>query len=119
MKIFSSPTILLKAGMKMNKNVGAVPCVVLTFSPDQLQLVKETLAADGYEENELKQWILDNMAEDETPESKYAGSADRVIENVAAFVRDNPTTIHAAGTIAGNIINRVIKKPPPFKRGPV
>lgn len=94
-------------------NANAIPCMVLTFTEKELALVKITLEAEGYGEN-LKQWILDTMADgdDEEP-SKYEGAADRVINNVSEFVRDNPTTIQAVGTLAGSLLNRVIKKGPP------
>ena len=98
----------------MNKaanNDSAIPCIVLTFTPDEIAIVKEVLEAEGYEDD-LKQWILDAMSDEEVPQGKHAGAADRVIENVAAFVRENPGTIRAAGTFAGNILGKVIKKGP-------
>jgi hypothetical protein len=87
--------------------------MVLTFTHDELALVKEVLETEGYEED-LKQWILDNMLTDEEGEpSRYAGAADRVIENVSQFVQENPNTIRAAGALANGILKRVIKKGPP------
>lgn len=82
--------------------------MVLTFSPDEIELVKKVLHEDGYDDD-LKNWILDNML---TDENEHAGAADRVIENVATFVKENPDTIRAAGTIAGNLFGRIIKKGP-------
>lgn len=107
--------IFLKMGAspmkKAANNDSAIPCIVLTFTPDEIAIVNETLEVDGYEDD-LKQWILDNMLAEEAEPSRYSGAADRVIENVAAFVRENPGTIRAAGTIAGNILGKVIKKGP-------
>lgn len=98
----------------MNRQVNdpdAVPCMVLAFSPEEMEIVKQVLEEDGYEDD-LKQWILDNMMGDEDREERYKGAADRVIKNVSEFVNENPDTIRAASMLAGNLLKRAIKKGP-------
>jgi len=93
-------------------DANAIPCMVLTFTPKELSYVNSVLETDGYEGN-LKQWILDTMNCDESPgESRYAGAADRVINNVSDFVQENPDTIRAASALAGSFLRQVIKKGP-------
>jgi hypothetical protein len=89
----------------------AIPCMVLTFTDEELALVKETLEEAGYEDD-LKQWVLDNMQEDDTEPGKYEGSADRVINNVSEFIRENPETVKRAGALVGGLLGKVIKKGP-------
>lgn len=89
----------------------ALPCMVLTFSPEEMEFVNQTLDECGYE-GDLKQWILDNMMSDEEGPSRYEGAADRVISNVASFVQDNPATIQAAGRFASALFKRTMKKGP-------
>jgi hypothetical protein len=87
--------------------------MVLTFTEKELAFVKLVLEAEGYDDN-LKGWILDTMQgenEDEE-ESRYAGAADRVINNVSEFVKDNPDTIRAAGNLVGNLLKRTMRKGP-------
>lgn len=98
---------------KATCDVNAIPCIVLSFTPDEFTLVKETLEDEGYEDD-LKQWILDMMLSDENEEpERYRGAADRVINNVSEFVKENPSTIQAAGALANTILKRMIKKGPP------
>ena len=90
----------------------AVPCMVLAFTRDEFAIVKQTLEDEGYEDD-LKQWILDNMLmEEDEEDGKHAGAADRVIRNVSDFVNENPDTIRAAGKIAGSLLKRTLKKGP-------
>jgi hypothetical protein len=90
----------------------AIPCMVLTFAPKELAFVKMVLEAEGYEDN-LKQWILDTMQGDNTDEEsggRYDGAADRVIQNVSEFVRDNPDTIRAASSIANSLVGNLLRR---------
>ena len=91
----------------------AVPCMVLTFTHEEIALVNEVLQESGYEDD-LKAWVLDHMMvdPDEEEPSKYEGSADRVINNVREFVQDNPDTIRAAGSIVSSLLRRTLKKGP-------
>lgn len=105
-------------GKMMNRatnDPNAIPCLVLTFSREEIESVNAALTEQGYEDD-LKQWILDNLLGDEDEDgegqSKYEGAADRVIHNVSDFVRENPDAVRAASALAGSFLNRVIKRGP-------
>lgn len=87
----------------------AIPCMVLSFTEKEIAIVKGVLEASGYEDD-LKAWILDTMTDEEEQPGKYAGSADRVIHNMADFVKSNPDTIKAAGDFVGSLFMKKTKK---------
>lgn len=91
-------------------DTNAVPCLVLAFTPEEFEFVKRVLQEDGYDDD-LKAWVLDNMQTDENGSEKpYVGAADRTIHNISAFIKENPDTIRAAGTVAGNLLRRTLKR---------
>jgi hypothetical protein len=98
----------------------AIPCMVLTFTDDELSFIRMVLEAEGYEDD-LKQWILDTMQGeniDEEDGDRYAGAADRVIQNVSEFVRDNPDTIRAASSLANSLVGNLLRKVSGKQKGP-
>lgn len=105
----------------MNQKVhepASIPCMVLTFTEQELSLVKEVLESSGYDDD-LKTWILDTMVGDgdgDESDPQYIGAADRVIHNVSEFVNENPDAIRAVGKLAGGLVSNFLNKA--TKKGP-
>lgn len=101
--------------MSQPQNDAAIPCMVLTFTEDEIALVKQVLADNEYGDD-LKAWILDVMRDpDDEEESRYRGSADRVIHNVRDFVENNPDAVRAAGDLVGGFLRKVSSQ---MRKGP-
>ncbi len=96
----------------MNQNQ-AIPCHVLSFSPEQMEDIRVGLTDLGYspDTDGLKKFILESLSgTGGTEEPPEPGPADRVIHRIADYLKENPDTVRMYGRLAGNLLDKVLKK---------
>lgn len=83
--------------------------MVIGFTKREYDAVTAMLRREGYDDTDrgaLKQFIVDMAMEEQGEEPPYNGAADRVIENVAAFVKNNPSAIQAGVNLVGQLLTK-------------
>jgi hypothetical protein len=84
----------------------------LSFTDEELAIVKEAFEENGYELDAtgMKSFILDTIDDAGANNDSPISAVDGLVNKVAAIVKENPETIKAYASIAGNMFNGWVRK---------
>lgn len=93
----------------------AIPCIVLSFSPEEMEYLKKFLEEKEYsaDNDGIKDFILDEVEDYfECPEAFEERKAhdNEMINQINDFIKNNPNTITFAANSAKRIFNAIKKR---------
>jgi len=81
----------------------------ITPTPEETQLINETLKDEGYEVSPsgLKEWILDIITAEEEPQEERD---KKLGEQISAFLRENPETVTMYAGLGAGVVKGLVDR---------